>query len=48
MEIMTNKKVRHLPIVNDGKLQGIIAIGEVVEALWHKALKELSELKDNS
>ena len=45
MEIMSHKKVRHLPIVNNGELQGIIAIGEVVEALLDKALAELDSLK---
>ena len=45
MEIMSHKKVRHLPIVDDGRLQGIIAIGEVVEALLDKALSELESLK---
>ena len=44
MEIMSRKKVRHLPIVNNGELQGIIAIGEVVEALLDKALDELNTL----
>lgn len=45
MEIMSRKKVRHLPIIDNGKLQGIIAIGEVVEALLDKALNELNSLK---
>jgi len=45
MEIMSRKKVRHLPIVDDGELQGIIAIGEVVESLLDKALNELNSLK---
>lgn len=31
-EIMTENKVRHLPIVEDGDLQGIVSIGDVVNA----------------
>lgn len=31
-EIMTENKVRHLPIVEDGDLKGIVSIGDVVNA----------------
>lgn len=30
MELMTGKYIRHLPVVDDGKLTGIISIGDVV------------------
>ena len=33
MAIMIEKKIRHLPVYEDGKLQGIISIGDVVKAL---------------
>ena len=45
LEIMSKKKVRHLPIVDDGKLQGIVAIGEIVEALLSDAMHELNTIK---
>lgn len=30
MRLMTNNRVRHLPVVDDGKVQGIVSIGDVV------------------
>jgi CBS domain-containing protein len=32
MALMTDNRIRHLPVMNDGKLQGIISIGDVVKA----------------
>jgi signal-transduction protein with cAMP-binding, CBS, and nucleotidyltransferase domain len=31
MELMTAGKFRHLPVVEDGRLAGIISVGEVVK-----------------
>jgi CBS domain-containing protein len=31
METMTNRRIRHVPVVDDGKLVGIISIGDVVK-----------------
>ncbi|MCU7904675.1 MAG: CBS domain-containing protein [Candidatus Thiodiazotropha sp. (ex Epidulcina cf. delphinae)] len=33
MAIMTEKRVRHLPVMEDGKLLGIISIGDLVKAI---------------
>lgn len=33
MAIMTDKRVRHLPVIEDGKLIGIISIGDLVKAI---------------
>ena len=33
MELMTGKYIRHLPVVDDGKLAGIISIGDVVRSI---------------
>lgn len=33
MAVFTNKRVRHLPVLQDGELIGIISIGDVVKAV---------------
>jgi CBS domain-containing protein len=33
MAIMTDKRVRHLPVTNDGKVLGIVSIGDLVKAI---------------
>ncbi|MFC1562073.1 CBS domain-containing protein [candidate division KSB1 bacterium] len=33
MALMTEKRIRHLPVMEDGVLQGIISIGDVVKAV---------------
>ena len=32
MAVMTDKRIRHLPILDDGKLVGIVSIGDLVES----------------
>lgn len=39
MALMTDRRIRHLPVVEDGKLSGIVSIGDVVK--WR--LRELEE-----
>jgi CBS domain-containing protein len=33
MEILTKNRVRHLPIISDNRLVGIVSIGDVVNAV---------------
>jgi CBS domain-containing protein len=46
MNIMTQNRIRHLPIVVDGELQGIVSIGDVVNAVRKSVESENRHLKD--
>jgi CBS domain-containing protein len=45
MQIMTAHKCRHLPVVDDGKLVGIVSIGDCVKQVSHDAQSEADTLK---
>jgi len=46
MEHMTAGKFRHLPVVDQGRLAGIISIGDVVKHRLHEMEREQSALRD--
>ncbi len=46
MEIMSSKKFRHLPVVNDKKLVGIISIGDVVTAIIESQKETINHLQN--
>jgi len=45
MEVMTNQRIRHLPVVQNGALAGIVSIGDVVKQRLAEAQFELDELR---
>ncbi len=45
MAMMTSKRIRHLPVVKDGKLNGMISIGDVVKFRIEAIEREAEEMK---
>jgi CBS domain-containing protein len=46
MGVMTNQRIRHLPITEDGNLVGIVSIGDVVKAQHAELRTENQSLKE--
>ena len=46
MGAMTERRCRHLPVVDDGKLIGIISLGDCVKALLNKAEARVQNLTE--
>ena len=45
MEMMTGRRVRHLPVEKAGKLQGLVSIGDIVKAKIDEVRVEAESLK---
>lgn len=46
METMTLRRIRHLPVVEDGELVGIVSIGDVVKARILETEREATALRE--
>jgi len=43
--VMTNRRVRHLPVIHEGRLCGLISIGDVVKARLDETALEVDSLR---
>ncbi|MCB1476691.1 MAG: CBS domain-containing protein [Rhodobiaceae bacterium] len=46
MQLMTGGKFRHLPVVVDGRLAGIVSIGDVVKARIEETVREAEAMRE--
>ena len=45
MELMTNKHVRHLPVVENGQVLGMISIGDLVKHIIEDQKQTIDQLQ---
>jgi CBS domain-containing protein len=45
MELMTRQRFRHVPVVENGKLSGIVSIGDIVKTRIEETEREASALR---
>ena len=46
MEVMTSERFRHLPVESNGRLAGIVSIGDVVKRRIDEALREADQIRE--
>lgn len=45
MQLVTDKRIRHLPVIERGKLIGIVSIGDLVKAVIDEQQQTISQLE---
>jgi CBS domain-containing protein len=45
MTLMTKRRIRHLPVIVDGKVAGMISIGDLVQAIISDQQQEIEQLE---
>jgi CBS domain-containing protein len=45
MELMTERRIRHLPVIEKGRLIGIISIGDLVKAVIEEQQQTITQLE---
>jgi CBS domain-containing protein len=45
MQVMTEKRIRHLPVVQDGRMVGMISIGDLVRVVIEEQDQTIEHLE---
>lgn len=45
MALVTDKRIRHLPVLNDGRLVGVVSIGDLVKAMFSEQDFKIRQLE---
>lgn len=45
MQLMTDGRFRHLPVVENGRVQGVISIGDLVKAVIEAQQQDIDQLQ---
>ena len=46
LSYMTERRIRHVPVIEDGKLAGMVSIGDVVKSRLDEIMREAEALRD--
>jgi signal-transduction protein with cAMP-binding, CBS, and nucleotidyltransferase domain len=46
MALMTKRKIRHLPVIDDGTVVGMLSIGDLVQAIISDQQEEIEHLEN--
>ncbi len=45
MEVVTRERIRHLPVVDDGRVVGMLSIGDLVKAMLQEQSEHIEQLE---
>lgn len=46
MNVMTHSRIRHVPVIEQGKMVGLVSIGDIVKSLLQDSQQQIQTLKE--